>query len=440
MRVLTWYVLREHFAPFIFAFATITFLLVIEHVPKVLDHVIDKDLSIWVAFELLGLNLAWMLALSIPMSVLVATLMAFGRMSSDMEIIALKASGVNLIYLILPLFVMGGLITFGMIQFNDKVLPDLNQKARLLWGDIAAMRPTLVFRPGIFVTEVPGYTILLEDINHLTSRVTGVRITETTEATRPRIIVADSGYLETIDNGQSTQFTLYSGELHSLDLEEPANYRKLEFTTQVFLVEGTGSELQRSDSEYRSDREMTIGQLREYVDKTENAAYPSRSQITDYLDTKFDYLLADSFAFSVDDSLSDSAALALVVSDAGIMQRHIGRSNDQIAAQTSQRDRYRLEIYKKYAIPAASLAFILVGAPLGVLTRRGGMGVAIAISIVIFIIYWAFLMGGEDLADRGIVSPLWAMWAANILLGFIGLYLIIKVITEKPVFAWIRGL
>jgi lipopolysaccharide export system permease protein len=102
-------------------------------------------------------------------------------------------------------------------------------------------------------------------------------------------------------------------------------------------------------------------------------------------------------------------------------------------------NKYNIEIYKKYSIPVASLAFILIGAPLGVISKRGGMGMAIAISIFLFTVYWAFLIGGEDLADRNMVSPFWAMWGANILLGGIGLYLLFIVVTERRVFGFFRG-
>lgn len=434
MKKLSLYVLREHIGPFLFAFFTITFILVIEHVPKIIDHVIDKNLSIFVALELLGLNLAWMLALSVPMAVLVATLMAFGRLSSDFEIIAIKASGINLLSILLPLLVVGAVVSYGMVQFNDKVLPNLNQKARLLWGDIAAMRPTLIFRSGMFITDVPGYLIHIDKINHSTSRVEGVRITETKMPTKPRIIVADSGYLKTIDNGATTEFTLYSGELHSLDLAEPANYRKIDFATQVFTVTGTGSQLQRSETDYRSDREMTISMLREQIEQSSQMIEPSRRQILTYVDAKLTYLFGDSFAYNVKEEISDSAAEQMVRSDATVLAQHVERSAGQIAAQRQIADKYKIELYKKYSIPAATLAFILVGAPLGMLTRRGGMGVAVAISIGIFVLYWAFLIGGEDIADRGLLAPFWAMWSANILLAVIGLYLIVRVVTEKPLF------
>ena len=100
--------------------------------------------------------------------------------------------------------------------------------------------------------------------------------------------------------------------------------------------------------------------------------------------------------------------------------------------------RYKIEIYKKYSIPAAIISFILIGAPLGVMTKKKGMGMAVTSSIVLFMIYWAFLIGGEDLGDKMIISPFWAMWSANFLIGGVGLYLLYLVVTEKPIFSWFR--
>lgn len=438
MKRLSRYILAEHIGPFFFAFFTITFLLVIDYVPKIIDHVIDKDLSIWVALELVGLNLAWMLALSVPMSVLVAVLMAFGRLTADFEITAMKASGINLLRIIMPLLVAGGIITYGMIEFNDKILPDLNKQARHLWGDIAAMRPTLVFRSGIFITDIPGYLVLIDDIDHKTSRVEGVRINDTKNPAKPQIIVAEYGYLQMQDNNRTMQFTLYNGEVHELDTEKPENYRKLDFQTQVINIGETGSELKRTDSEYRTDREMGLKQMQGNVDRAQEAIAPFREKVQQSLSSRADYLFADTFSFPVQNVRTDSAAYHVVQRDAESMFRSVERNSDQIEAQERIINKYQIEIYKKYSIPAASMAFILIGAPLAVMTRRSGMGMAIAISILLFVVYWAFLIGGEDLADRGLISPFWAMWSANILIGAIGLYLLYKVVTEKPILAWFR--
>ncbi len=438
MKKLTRYILAEHIAPFLFAFLTITFLLVIDYVPKIIDHVIDKDISVWVALELVALNLAWMLALSIPMSVLVAVLMAFGRLTSDFEVTAMKASGINLMRIVFPLLIAGGVITYGMVQFNDRILPDLNKQARHLWGDIAAMRPTLVFRSGIFITDIPGYLVLIDEIDHKTSRVEGVRINETKKPTQPQIIVAEYGFMKMMDNNRTMQFTLYNGEVHELDTEEPKNYRRLDFEQQVINISGTGSELKRTDSEYRTDREMGIGQMQQNVDRAKLAIGPFERKIESTVGAKADFLFADTFAFPVGDLSTDTAAFRIVRRDAEAFYRAVQRNADQIEAQQRIVNKYSIEIYKKYSIPAASLAFILIGVPLAVVTRRSGMGVAISISILLFVVYWAFLIGGEDLADNGIVSPFLAMWSANILIGAIGVYLLYKVVRERQVFSWFR--
>jgi len=435
MRILTWYILREHISPFLFSFFTITFLLIIDLVPKIVDHVIDKDIELAIVLEIIGLNLAWMLALSVPMAVLVATLMAFGRLTSDFEITAIKASGVNLLRVIIPLLIAASVIMGGMIYFNDRVLPDLNKRARLLWGDISAMRPTLVFRSGAFVTDIPGFLVLIDKVDHTSSRVEGVHITEAKEASKPRVITADYGFLEMTERNTNMMFTLYDGEIHSLDLEDPTDYQKVEFENYVINVADVRSELKRSDSEYRNDREMGIADMQLKVNAAEKAMAPFRERIQTAIDSKVAGLFAEDYVWTGDSTLTDSLAMVGVQDDAAAMLRGVERSRVHVDGQAKTVSKYAIEIHKKYAIPAASLAFVLLGAPLGILSRRGGMGVAIAISILLFIVYWAFLIGGEDLADRRLVSPFWAMWAANVLLGTLGLYLIFVTVTERsPLF------
>lgn len=438
MKILTRYILKEHIAPFFLAFLTITFLLIIDLVPKIIDHVIDKDLPVAVVFEIIGLNLAWMLALSIPMSVLVATLMAFGRLTSDFEITAIKASGINVLRVLLPVLAAGAVLMFGMIEFNDRILPDLNKRSRLLWADISAMRPTLTFRSGVFITDIPGYLVLVDKIDHTTSRVETVNITDTRDKTKPQIIVAEYGYLEMTDNGKNMRFTLYNGEVHSLDTEDPNEYRRVSFERYVKNVADVSSELVRTDSDYRNDREMSIGDMQTKVAAAVSAIGPFRERIRTALDARIGTLLSDSLLSDSTKLVGDSAAIEQVRRDATNLQRQTDRSYQQLNSQRKMANKYQIEIYKKYSIPAASLAFVLLGAPLGILSRRGGMGVAIAVSIVLFTIYWAFLIGGEDMADRGMMSPFWAMWIANILMGSLGLYLLYIVTTEKPILAFFR--
>jgi lipopolysaccharide export system permease protein len=439
MKILSRYILKEHIAPFLFAFVTVTFLLILDFVPRIINLVMEKDVSVLVVLELIGLNLAWMLALSVPMSVLVATLIAFGRMTADLEITAVKASGINMLRLLLPVIAAGAAVTWGMIEFNDRILPDLNKKARHLRSDISGMRPTLMFESGIFISDIPGYLVMIDDIDHTTSRVEGVSITELRTADKPRIIVAKDGYMKMTDNGRNMQFDLYDGEIHELDLNQPDEYKKIDFKNQVINVSDVGSELVRTDSDHRTDREMNIKDMKARVNRALSAVEPYRRRINDKLSQKIDYLFSETFEYSGLDSVTDSTAFAHLKNDASVLKRHVEKNRQQILAQKRQWNKFSIEIYKKYSIPAASLAFVLIGAPLAILSRKGGMGVAIAVSIGLFVVYWAFLIAGEDLADRDMAPPFWAMWSANMLLASVGLYLLYIVVSERRVFGFLRG-
>ncbi len=115
---------------------------------------------------------------------------------------------------------------------------------------------------------------------------------------------------------------------------------------------------------------------------------------------------------------------------------------NRVESSQNEINKYLVEIYKKYALPAACIIFILIGAPLGVMVRKGGFGVAASISLFFFLIYWAFLIGGEKLAERSILSPFWGMWAANVLLGIAGIILTQRTVKETVTleFTWLKKL
>ena len=438
MKILSRYILKEHIAPFFFAFFTITFLLVIDYVPKITDSVMDKDISVWIALELLALNLAWMLALSVPMSALVATLMAFGRLTSDFEITAIKASGINMIKILIPVLIAGGVLTYGMIEFNDKVLPNLNKKARELRADILAMRPTLAFRSGVFISDIPGYLVLIDKIDQKTSHVENIRITDTKNPSKPKIIIAEYGYLKMTDGNKNMQFDLYNGEIHSLDVYESDNSRKVNFENQIINVSGTGSELKRNESASSSDREKSIGAMQQIVEKSSEQLAPNRVKIMKTLSEQINYLFADSFVYHGTLANDDSSATQFLKNSTTNLIRSFETSRKNINHAKIRMNKFQVEIYKKYSIPGAIIAFILIGAPLGIMSKRKGMGIAISISITLFIFYWGSLIAGEDIADRGLLTPFWSMWGANIFIGSIGVYLLYLVATEKPIFSFFR--
>ncbi len=442
--ILTRYILREHLGPFLFAFFVITFVLIIDFIPHMLELIIGKDISTWTVLKFLVLNLAWMLALAVPMAVLVGTLMAFGRMTGDKEILAIKSLGIDLFRLMIPVVIVASLIGGGLIWFNNDVLPEANHMASNLRSDIGRLRPTFQLQPGIFVEDIPGYIVLVEDIDHKTSRIKNAVIYDRTNQNVNRTITADSGLVEFSPRDESITFHLMDGQVHEQDRGDNKGYRISAFKSQTFKVGNLETRLKETQQDYRGDREMSAPQMLKKVHAWRKEIADYRAAIT--LDTDSSLLAVLKAPLKPIEGGNRNAAewLSYAVGQSYNkvvqMTRLFKTRRTQINTNVKLISKYSVEIHKKYSLPAACLAFILIGAPLGVVSRGGGMALSVGISIGLFTIYWAFLIGGEQLADRLILPAWFAMWAANILMVGVGLVLIYWVRSEKSFVAAIRSI
>lgn len=434
MKILYRYVFREHVGPFFFGLSVIMFILVMDFILEVLNMIIGKGLNAFIILQVFVLNLAWMLALAVPMAVLVSTLMAFGRMSQDNEITALKASGVSIYRLVLPALVASVVIAVGMAFFNDRVLPELNHHARLLMTDIHQKRPTWNLKENVFIDDIPGYNILIKKIDPHSSDVRGVTIYDLKKRRMPRTIIAEKGRVEFTPDGNTLIFRLFNGEIHEIDEKEPQRYRRITFDKQTIYIHDIGSRLIRSQSDYRTDREKTVAQMMEDVRKSEAAVAGATQKIRQVATSAWEKVTKNEQS---EDTLSGET----VVLDNLIRENRI-ILNEILAAKQDVKNKRRfinslmVEVHKKFALAAACIAFVLLGAPLGVMAKKGGMAVGLGLSLGFFVLYWAFLIGGEELADRQLIPAFWAMWSANILIGGAGLYILVKSAKEAKFISW----
>lgn len=435
MWILTRYILREHLGPFLFAFFVITFVLIIDFIPRMLELIIGKDLAIWTVLKFLVLNLAWMLALAVPMAVLVGTLMAFGRMTSDKEILAIKSLGIDLFRLMIPVIIAAALIGAGLIWFNNDVLPEANHMASNLRSDIGRLRPALQIQPGVFVDDIPGYIVLVDEIDHKTSRIKGAVIYDRTNQNLNRTITADSGTVEYSPRDEMITFHLMNGQVHEQDRDNARDYRISAFQSQTFKVGNLETRLKETQQDYRGDREMSAPQMLEKVHVWQKEIDEYQEAIVLDSDSSLLTMLSAPVKRIEGENRGEREWLNYAIGQSYNkivqMTRLFKTRRTQINTNIKLISKYAVEIHKKYSLPAACLAFILIGAPLGVVSRGGGMALSVGISIGLFTIYWAFLIGGEQLADRLIIPAWLAMWAANILMVGIGLVLIYWVRSEK---------
>jgi lipopolysaccharide export system permease protein len=441
--ILSRYVLKEHIGPFFFAFFIIIFVLILDFIPQMLDLIIGKNIATWTVLKLLVLNLAWMLALAVPMAVLVSTLMAFGRLTGDKEILAIKSLGIDMARLMFPVIIAASLVGAGLIWFNNHVLPDANHAAANLRSDISRLRPTFQLRPGVFTSDIPGYVILVDKVDYTTSKIRNVVIYDRTNPSVSRTITADSGVVEFSPEGESVTFNLMDGQLHEQDLTKEGSYRLSEFSSQTFRVVNLETRLRETNQEYRGDREMSSKMLLARIHNFEQEYADYGRAVSQDSDSLFGTMLAKP-ALPADrsgrtDEQWGRAIVGQTLTEHTSILRLMKTRRSQLFTSVKGISKYSVEVHKKYSLPAACLAFILIGAPLGVVSRRGSMAMSVGISIGLFAVYWSFLIGGEQLADRLIVTPWVAMWMANILLVAVGLLLLYWVRSEKSFVSALRA-
>ena len=229
--ILSRHILRAHVGPFLFSNAIIIFLFLLQFLMKRAGDLVGKGLSVWVILELISLNLAWMLVLSVPMAVLVATLMAFGKLAADNEVTIMRASGMSLYRMMAPVVLASMVVTGGLIWFNNSVLPDANVRLQTLMTDIVRIKPTLSLQSGVFSSEkdLPNYRILVRRTFEESNDLEGVTIYDLSDPEFSVVVTAKTGTVHFSSDYTRVIMDLRDGEIHQLDSKTLKRYRRLRF-------------------------------------------------------------------------------------------------------------------------------------------------------------------------------------------------------------------
>ncbi len=439
MKILTRYLMRAHLGPFLFAFFALTGVVLINTLVRRLADLAGKGLPGDVILEFFVLALPATVALTFPMAVLVAVLHTFSTMVGDNEITALRASGVDLRRLLAPVLAAAAVLAGAMIWFNDRVLPEANHRWSQLIVDIARKTPTFLLEEQTLNRISPQaggktYFIRAGRIEPGTNRMWDVQIFDVSDPARTQTVFADSGVAAFAGGGTDLVLQLYDGHTREASGSEPGNFRRVYFERQVLGIPGVSNQLVRTDQPEgsRGDREMTIGMLQARIDTLRGQREQEAETL--YENARLDLTLAlGEPALPADSARADSAEAPLAVAFAAEADPRtrtrrtaelLGNGSRQLDFLDEQIRAYAVEIHKKYSIALASLVFVIVGAPLALRFGAGGIGMVIATSMIVFSLYYVGLIGGESLAGRGIVTPVFAMWVINavmLVLGVIGL-------------------
>ncbi len=467
MKILDRYIIKHLIAPFIFGVGTVLFLFLMQFVMKELDNLIGKGIPLPVIAELFALTIAWIVVLAVPMGVLFSCLMTFGNLSSTSEVTIVKASGGSLIRIMrYPVF-FGVLLSVFMFWFNDYVLPDTNHRLKTLIMDLHRLRPTFSLESGKVSSDLDGFTIFPQRVDSLTGYLYGVTIYDKSKGYKQEnIISADSGIVSSNPEIGKLNIELFHGEIHRFIKADPHDYQIIEFGDYNISIPTQGFELERTEEGNisKGERELPIKAMEEISQRNLQNADSLNLISKVIIQEHLNYILqgerkklseedvppnifarenslgfTDSTAVaqsgilsSVDKTTIDSAKVyKSLAQQLTSMYGVLSSNNSRIDSYTKRSAAYQVEIYKKYSMPFSCLIFVLVGCPLGVMTKGGNFGISAAISLGFYIIYWVFLIGGEKLGDEMIISPFMSMWGGSIALMLLGVFLTIKVNFEN---------
>ncbi len=342
----------------VMALVLFTFILLVGNLVKLADLLINKGVPVFSIFQMFGLLVPTLLSHTVPMAALTGTLLAFGRLSSDREILAMRTSGVSLIALAIPVLTVGGILSLGLIPINDRIVPWSHYATRQLLAEIGIRNPTAFLEPGTFIKEFKPYILFIYGVEG--NKLSKIRIYEPREGYPTRTIVAERGEFIPMPAERRVVLKLYEGSADEPDPGDPSKFYKLEFAS--YSMNLTLKEGQDPKNLARKPKDMSQDQLEQEQERL-------RSQGIDPTPLK-------------------------------------------------------IEQHRRIAMAFSPFAFMLIGFPLGITTRRAQRSVGLGLSVLVFLGYYLFLVAGQGLAQKGWLPPAAALWLGNGVLFVLGALLL----------------
>ena len=383
MRILARYILKEFFPPFIIAIICFTFILIFDDLFRLTNLFVKKGISPLYLVELLIYVMPATVVLSLPMAALVAILLALGRLSTNNEIIAMKAHGVAFHHLMLPFLIVVGLLSIVDLVLMDYALPQANLAYAALKRDIQRHNPAFVLEEATVMKELEteGKLWMYESTDRKSGRMQNVKIWDGIWSGRPRFSHAQEATLG-FENGRA-MLTLYDGRTYEPATDNSDGYRVTKFQQQNLALQLT-EDLERGTFQNQTPRSMRIAQLGAFVNTLEGALQTSKNPEFTLKKLRF----------------------------------------------------AQVEYHKKFSIPFACLAFGLMGIPLGLMVKQSGKMIGFGIGLVVILVYYLLLQVGQSTGLNGMLSPALAMWLPNIVIGAFGIALSIRMMGEGKLRTW----
>jgi len=371
MKILRNYILKEIAGPLFTSLAVFTFILLIGNMFKLADLLVNKGVDIKDVLKLFLYLIPYILSYTVPMAILTATMLCFGRLASDNEVTAMRASGVSLYRIGLPVMLVVFVISLASVFLNDRILPASHFASYKLIKEVGVKNPTAYLEPGVFIKSFKGYIVRIGSIKN--DELKDILIYQLQDDGPTRTIIAETGKFSVVPGMNMIKLHLINGTADEPDPDEPSIFYKLNFKAYDMTLD-IETALGKGKIE-KKPKQMTIRELRNHIAVLKTA------------------------------------------------KTEIKHTKNLIREDT-------VEIHKKLAMAFSSFVFVFVGLPLAINTKKREKSVGFGLSLLILTIYYLIFIGGQSLSMRNLIPPIIGVWLANFIYFVVGVILNF-VIVEK---------
>lgn len=457
MKTIDKFVLKAYIGPMIATFFIVLFILMMNGLWLYIDDIVGKGLPASAIFELIFFYSSTMIPLGLPLATLLAALMTLGNMGENYELTALKSAGISLIRIIRSIIVLAVIISIASFFIINNYVPYSFHKMGKISSDINNLRQEIKFNDGMFFNGIPNISIRVETQDKDTNKLYGLLIYDNRDKQVSKTIIADSGFISMTPDKTFMKIDLYNGQ----NLEDNRNnlwekkptLRTNTFYYQMMMLELDGFNFSEGDNNAYdgSSRTKNISELQYDIDSLDIEAERKvmlfqKEFLKKYLYKHDTMILArneidsvsiagfnerkrfsisqttiDTLDITQRNSIYENAEMLL-----GNLKGFVYGGHSQISSSTSTLYRSKADWHSKLSLPVSVLVFFLIGAPLGAIIRRGGLGMPVMICIVFFLVYYILNISGKQLVEDGATVPVIGMWLSTFILAPIAIFLTIK--------------
>ncbi|MDQ3073803.1 MAG: LptF/LptG family permease, partial [Bacteroidota bacterium] len=445
--------------PFFATFFIVLFVLLLQFLWVYIDDLVGKGLEWYVILELLFYASASFVPFALPLSILLSSIMTFGKLAETFELLALKSAGISLLRVMVPQITLVTLITISAFFFANNVIPRANLKFKSLLWDIRQQRPALDIKEGVFYGGLDNYSIRITKKDKNSQKIEGITIYDHTNGRGNVVVmVAERGEMAMTKDKRFLIFTLYNGiRYEEMENKNPAYrtypHNRLKFASYEMHFDLTAFDLSRTKEElFKEHYEMmNVTQLDYYRDSMKRSLGLKRAEVLSYGRPYFGFFRDTTYHYNAHTGFDTSNTLRDFIKTfpkserAGLVKRAMlsARSiRDVLAIQAREIEeynkliiRYQMEWHRKFALSFACLTLFFIGAPLGAIIRKGGIGMPTVVSVLLFILFYIIMITAQNMAKQGAISPFAGMWMPSIVLLPLGLFLTHKANTDTISFS-----